>query len=62
MFLQQKDPKNELEGLDRALQILQDRYEKKAITIEQFSKECQAIAKKREKYQKMIAKKERKMY
>lgn len=62
MFFQPKDPKNELEGLDRALEILQDRYEKKAITIEQFSKECQAIAKKREKYQKKIDKKEREMY
>ena len=49
MFFQRKDPKTELEGLDRALEILQDRYDKKAITIEVFSKQCQEIAKKRAK-------------
>lgn len=62
MFFQPKDPKTEIEGLDRALEILQDRYEKKAITIEVFSKQCQEIAKKKEKYQKKLAKMERKMY
>ena len=62
MFFQNKDPKTELEGLDRALEILQDRYEKKAITIEEFTKQCEVIAKKRKKYQKALAKKERKQY
>ncbi len=62
MFFNPKDPKTELDSLDRALEILQDRYDKKAITIEQFSKECQEIAKKREKYQKQLEKKEKKMY
>lgn len=62
MFFTPKDPKTELESLDRALEILQDRYEKKAITIEQFSKECEIIAKKREKYQKKIEKKESSSY
>ena len=62
MFFKNKDPKTELEGLDRALEILQDRYEKKAITIEEFTKQCEVIAKKREKYQKALAKKERKQY
>lgn len=62
MFFQPKDPKTELDSLDRALEILQDRYEKKVISIEQFSKECQEIAKKREKYQKKLEKKERSLY
>ena len=62
MFFQNKDPKTELEGLDRALEILQDRYDKKAISLDDFSRQCQEIAKKREKYQKKLEKQERKMY
>ncbi len=62
MFFQNKDPKTELEGLDRALEILQDRYDKKAISIEVFSKKCEEIAKKRAKYQKKLRKQERNSY
>ena len=36
MFFKPKDPKTELEGLDRALEILQDRYDKKAISLDDF--------------------------
>ncbi len=56
MFFKPLDPKNELDSLDRALEILQDRYDKKVITIEQFSKECMVIAKKREKLEKKLKK------
>ena len=56
MFFKPKDPKTELEGLDRALEILQDRYDKKAISLDDFSRQCQEIAKKREKYQKKLEK------
>ena len=52
-----KDPKTEMEGLDRALEILQMRYEKKAISIDEFSRQCQAIVKKREKYERRLKKK-----
>ena len=62
MLFKPKNPKNELEGLDRSLEILQDRYEKKAITIEEFTKQCQIISKKREKYTKKLEKKERKLF
>ena len=62
MFFQNKDPKTELDSLDRALEILQDRYNKKAITIEVFSKQCQEIAKKRARYKKKLEKLERKSY
>ena len=62
MFFKPKDPKTELEGLDRALEILQDRYDKKAISLDDFSRQCQEIAKKRENYQKKLEKQERKMY
>lgn len=62
MFFQPKNPKTELDSLDRALEILQDRYDKKVITLEQFSKECQIIGKKRDKYLKKLEKQERKSY
>lgn len=62
MFFKPKDPKTELEGLDRALEILQDRYEKKTISLDDFSRQCQEIAKKREKYQKKLDKLERNKY
>ncbi len=60
MFFQPKDPKTELDSLDCALEILQDRYDKKVITLEQFSKECQEVGKKREKYLKKLEKMARK--
>lgn len=56
MFFKPKDPKTELDSLDRALEILQDRYKKKVISIEVFSKQCEEIAKKREKYKKKLEK------
>ena len=34
MFFQPKNPKTELDRLDRALEILQDRYDKKVITLD----------------------------
>ena len=37
MFFQPKNPKTELDSLDRALEILQDRYEKKVITLEDIA-------------------------
>lgn len=46
------DPKNEIESLDKALELLQQRYEKKQITIEEFSKKCNKIAKRKEKLMK----------
>ncbi len=62
ILFQNKNPKTELESLDKALEILQDRYNKKVITIEQFSKQCQEISKKRIKYQKKLEKQERNSY
>lgn len=59
MFFQRINPKTELESLDRSLEILQDRYEKKAITIEVFSRECEKIRIKKEKIQKRQQKKEK---
>ncbi len=51
-----KDPVKELEALKKSYEILNERYQKKAITIEEFSSKCNEINKKIEKYQKMISK------
>lgn len=59
MFFQPKDPKTELDSLDRALEILQDRYARKVISITEFSKKCEEIAKKKEKYQRKLEKQRR---
>lgn len=59
MFFERKNPQTELDGLDKALEILKDRYEKKLITLEEFSKQCEDISKKRVKYEKQLAKENR---
>ena len=46
----------ELEGLDKALDILNDRYEKKVIDLDSFSKQCEDMRKKREKILKQLEK------
>ena len=51
-FLDRKDPKNELEGLERAQKLLDERYEKKLITPEAYQKQCIEFGKRREKYRK----------
>ena len=55
-FFRKRDPKTELEGLDKAMEILNHRFEKKQITIEEFSKKCEEIGKKHAKYQKKLEK------
>ena len=47
----------ELEGLKKAYEILNERYQKKAITLDQFRIQCDTINKKIEKLEKIIAKK-----
>ena len=46
----------ELEGLDKALDILNDRYEKKVIDLDAFSTQCEVMRKKREKILKQLEK------
>lgn len=46
----------ELEGLRKAYDILNDRYKKKTITLEQFRIQCEDLTKKIEKCQKIIDK------
>ncbi len=59
MFLFHKqNPKTKLEGLDHALEILNERYKNKQITIDEFQKQCEKFGKLREKYQKENKKKD----
>ena len=53
---ERKDPTNELEMLDQALENLKKRYEDKAITLEEFSKLCEELGKKKEKALKRLEK------
>lgn len=54
IFFNRKQDKNELEGLDRAQAILDERYQKKLITPEAYQKQCLAFRLKREKYEKRL--------
>lgn len=55
MFFKPKEnPQTLLEGLDQAQKLLDERYEKKQITIETYKKQALEFGKRREKYQKML--------
>ena len=57
MFLfSKKNPEKELEYLKKAYEILEERYKKKTISLEEFTKQCSELKKKKEKYQKMLNK------
>ena len=47
----------ELEGLKKAYEILNERYNKKTITLDQFRIQCESLTKKIEKLEKIIARK-----
>ena len=51
-----KDPKNELEGLEKAQQILDERFKKGQILPEAYQKQCLEFQKRREKYEKKLKK------
>ena len=59
MLFKKENPETIIEGLDKALEILKERYEKKIITREEFSKQCEQLGKKREKYLKKLEKQNR---
>ena len=46
----------ELEGLDKALDMLKERYEKKVIDLNTFSLQCEDMRRKREKILKQLEK------
>ncbi len=49
----------ELEGLKKAYEILNERYQKKSITLDQFRIQCDSLNQKIEKLEKIIEKKSR---
>lgn len=55
-FLDRKDPKNELEGLERAQKILDERYSRHQVPEEVYRRQCMEFQKKREKYEKKLGK------
>ena len=55
-FFERKDPKNELEGLERAQKILDERYEKGQVSLEVYQKQCMEFQRRREKYEKQMKK------
>lgn len=57
IFFDRKDPKTELEGLERAQKILDERYQKNQILPEVYQKQCMEFQKRREKYEKKLKKK-----
>jgi uncharacterized membrane protein len=53
-FLTKKEAKNELEGLDRAQRMLDERFQAHQISNEAYMKQCQIFAERREKYEKKL--------
>ncbi len=51
-----KDPKTELEGLDRAQKILDERYQRHQVPEEVYRKQCLEFQKRRLKYEKKLGK------
>jgi len=60
-FLDRKDPKTELEGLDRAQKILDERYQRGQVMPVVYQKQCLEFQKRREKYENKL-KKQGKLY
>ncbi len=55
-FLDRKDPKTELEGLEKAQQILDERYKRGQVIDAVYQKQCLEFQKRREKYEKSLKK------
>ena len=60
MLFKRSDPKTEIEGIDRAVEILNDRYEKKLISLEEFNRKSVEFGKRKAKYLKKLKKQEEK--
>ena len=59
MLFRRVDPKTEIEGIDRAVEILNDRFEKKLISLEEFNKKSLEFGKRKAKCLKKLEKQER---
>ena len=56
MLLRRVKPKTELEGIDRAVEILNDRFQKKLISLEEFNKKSLEFGKRKAKCLKKLEK------
>ena len=56
MLFRRVDPKTEIEGIDRAVEILNDRFQKKLISLEEFNKKSLEFGKRKAKYLKKLEK------
>lgn len=56
MLFRRVDPKTELEGIDRAVEILNDRFQKKLISLEEFNKKSFEFGKRKAKCLKKLEK------
>ena len=50
------NPKTELEGLEKAQKILDERYERGQVLPEVYAKQCMEFQKRREQYEKKLKK------
>ena len=56
MLFRRVNPKTELEGIDRAIEILNDRFQKKLISLEEFNKMSLEFGKRKAKCLKKLEK------
>ena len=56
MLFRRVDPKTELEGIDRAVEILNDRFQKKLISLEEFNKKSLEFGRRKAKFLKKLEK------
>ncbi len=56
MLFRKVDPKTEIEGIDRAVELLNDRYEKKLISLEEFNKKSLEFGRRKAKCLKKLEK------
>ena len=59
MLFKRIDPKLEIEGIDKAIEILNDRFQKKLISLEKFNKKSVEFGRRKAKCLKKLEKQER---
>lgn len=55
-FFKREDPKTILQGLEQAQKLLDDRLEKKQVSLDVYQKQSLSFRKQREKYEKKMKK------
>ncbi len=55
-FFKRENPKTILEGLDRAQEMMDERYKSGQMSLEAYQKQAMSFRKQREKYEKKVRK------